>query len=1275
MNPRLANCPDWQQFLDVGEHLLEQPNAQAQCRLIIDSLKSTLDCEVQVWLAEPYYPLPGEPELATLPNAEVPEPVRLAYTERKAAFIAAAGGKSRSPSDRQRARSVAQPMLSRDHLLGVIWISRSRGPALRLEELDYLEGLAASAALALETTRQRVLKDWHYEQISLVRQVSAQIANVHNLDLLCRQVTRLIRDTFQYYHVAVFTLEPGNDEIILRASATSGLSDETLVTYAVRLGEGMVGQAALSGEEQIACDIEQNPDYRFIPVLSQTRSEISLPLKVSDRLVGVLDVQGDRRDAFHDHDILVLRALADAIAVAVEGANLYTDLRRRADQLEAVFEFGRALNSILDLDRLLDEIIRVIHKRFGYEYIHLFALHPGRRKISYLAGSGARSEQMRLADITYDLDAPVGLIPYAGRTGQTRLANDVSIEPLYRPSDLPPSDTRAELVIPLRFGDEVLGVLDLQSDKVNAFKIEEVPLLESLAATIAIAYRNAALYSDEQWRRQVSDGFRDVAGLLSANVSLDQLFSSIMKELARSLPCDGSAIWLVDPLAEQNDNQQTILRLAAVQGVEPQDIFTAYQDSARVRSWLNDAIHHTEATTRQPGDPYGPLGLALNLPPDYSSIAAPLRAGEQTLGVITLAHHTPNRYGAESRTIITTFASYAAVAIQNARLFRDAQEQAWLSTTLLQVAEASQSVNSVDELLSSMVHLTRLLVGIKKCAMFLWDESRQGFTLNATYGFDQPPSQTIFFEDDNPALARLRTSRSTIFLQDAAVELNLPSASVPAATGTLVMMPLLARESLLGAFLVAHQAGEQTGVPAYFDQQTLSILQGIAHQTAVTLENLQLLEARQEEAYVTAVMLQVAQAVVSQNQLQDILDTIVHLLPILVGIDAAIICLWDPVHELFHAAQAYAGSHELQQNLRGCDYTPSQFRLLERIRRTDNAHYSKISKELPAPAGWFEAETMPIELIKADTLSRNEEWLLGFPLSVKGEMLGVLLAKEAGVAGMIQERRLEIVTGIAQQVALAIQNERLKDEMVARGRLERELQVARQIQQAFLPGQLPAWQGWEMAVRWQPARQVGGDFYDIFRLGRDRLGLAIADVSDKGLPAAMYMTVTRTLIRAYAQSSRSAAAVLERANNPLVAETPYSMFVTAIYALLWPESGQLLYANAGHNRPLLLRASDGSVEQLPKGGMALGVIERTPFEDHILTLLPGDCLLLYTDGATESFSPTNEAFGEERLINILLQCRNFTAENVLSTIEAQLADFREGAPPSDDISLLAIRRL
>lgn len=162
------------------------------------------------------------------------------------------------------------------------------------------------------------------------------------------------------------------------------------------------------------------------------------------------------------------------------------------------------------------------------------------------------------------------------------------------------------------------------------------------------------------------------------------------------------------------------------------------------------------------------------------------------------------------------------------------------------------------------------------------------------------------------------------------------------------------------------------------------------------------------------------------------------------------------------------------------------------------------------------------------------DWALGYPLMLQGQVMGALLVRETHASSTFWERRLEIIHGIAQQTSLAIQNDILKQEMVETERIEREMQLARQIQETFLPETLPDLNHWELDMRWETAREIGGDFYDIFKLGTNQIGLVIADVADKGLPAALYMTVSRTLIRASATNYSSPARVLEEANALLV---------------------------------------------------------------------------------------------------------------------------------------------
>jgi serine phosphatase RsbU (regulator of sigma subunit)/putative methionine-R-sulfoxide reductase with GAF domain len=1267
--------PDWKQYQVLGEELLNQPDSASQSRWVAETISRRIDGRASVWLAARYYPLPGEPKIETIPNPAAPHLVQTTLETMTITRHSHARGDDGACDSSNGAAEIAFPLLAQDNLLGVVHVKRADGPPFSPDEVEYLEGLILYAALTMQFSRQEKIKNWRQEQLALVRSVSAQIASVLDLDELCRQVTQLIQETFRFYYVGIFTK---HDELLeLRADASHDKSATLQPGFKIQMGEGLVGTAALTEKEILAPDVRNEPLYRYIDALPKTQSEVVIPLIFENRVVGVLDVQSDQLDAFHDIDMMVLHALSHNIVLAIKWAQLYHNLQRQNEQLAAVFEVAHAISSILDLDTLLEEVVQLIQKRFGYPFIHIFTVHPARNKIIFRRGSGARSQEMHAREISYNIDDPTGIIPWAVRNGQPRLCNDVEADPLYRPSELPPSITRSEMVVPLIFGRDVLGIMDVQSDQINAFTEDDLSLFESLANSVAIAIRNATLYRSERWRRQVADSLRDVASLITSNVALDTLLDRILSELERNLPCEASAIWLFDPDLESSQLEGRDLILAAVRGVENETVKAALDNVPAAREWLLQTAENKRPTIRRPKDPIGPLGNALNAPNSYSSIIASMRAGDQILGVLTLAHSSAGRYGPEAQAMTSTFASYAAVAVQNSRLFSEAQSQAWTSTVLLQVANASQSSNNIEDLLDTMVRLTPLMIGVTKCAFFLWDEATKAFMLKTWYGIPITERRSLTFDESSaPAFSRLRISQNVISIEDANRELNLPEAAIPPGSGSLVMLPLLAHGSLLGAFLVAHQPDSIFVTEKAVDEQTLAILRGIAYQTAVALENLSLIEARQEEGYVTAVLLQVAQAVASQNSLDDILDTIVHLMPILVGIDTCVIYLWDQELSEFYPAQAYSGSHDEEENLLCRIYQQGEFELLDKAFASPNHPlFAPLSDPSFPTDEWPDLVAISAEDYSTLSSYMHSSWLIGFPLAVKGETLGVLIAKDRSSSSAFRERRLEIISGVSQQIAMAIQNERLKEEMVERERIEREFQLAREIQQTFLPSHLPRIPGWDLGARWQTARTVGGDFYDIFRIGDQKVGLVIADVSDKGMPAALYMTVTRTLIRADARNTLSPAALLERVNNLLVVDAQNGMYVTAVYAVLDLETGMLTYANAGHNQLLLINGDRGKVERLQKGGMALAVLADNQYQEHRLVINPGDALIFYTDGITEQFSPDGEIFGEERLLEVLTSLKGQSVQQLFDRLHATLAEFRGGDPPSDDVTLLALRRL
>jgi serine phosphatase RsbU (regulator of sigma subunit)/putative methionine-R-sulfoxide reductase with GAF domain len=857
------------------------------------------------------------------------------------------------------------------------------------------------------------------------------------------------------------------------------------VPLEVEIGQGLIGQAAASGERVLVNNVQEEPRYRFIDVLPETRAEVAIPLKMEDRVLGVLDVQSDQANAFHPNDLLILEALADTIARAVEGALLYNAVHRRAEQLSLIAEVSKTVSTSLELRPLMENVSSLIHDRFGYPYVHLFTVHHNRRLIEYQAGSGTRSQD--LVGYTLSLDDTLGIIPWVARAGKTVLANDVEQDERYRASPLPPEDTKSELCVPLLYDNKVVGILDIQSDRLHAFTEDDRVLFETVADNIATAIHNAELYRSEQWRRQVADSLREVAGLVSADASVDDVLEAILAELDRNLPVDVSAIWLLE------DDE---LYLAACHNCDENLLEATLYASPDYYDGLMNALYSENPIIRKPTDPIWITGATAGFDADYSGLAVPLHVGDQHLGLITLAHSTPGRYGHESQAMTTTFASYAAVAIENARLYDSAQEQAYASAALLQVAQAIVSLNDLDEMLGTIIRIMPILVGVQRAALYQWDAEKELYRPSQQYGLS---------EEDEPVF-------------------------------------------------------------------------------------------------------------------------------------------WNR------------------------SFSPGEFAFLDSCRDASGM----MACELPDERGlntW-----LAIDPAQDVNLGNPGALLYAVPIAVKNDLYGVILIEESQGGLRFRSRRLEIITGIAQQAALAIQNDLLQREMVARERLETEVQLARQIQQTFIPETLPQYSNWELAARWKTARQVGGDFYDVFELSNKRLGLFIADVADKGVPAALFMALTRTLVRAAVLENTSPADALCRVNELLLPDTKQGMFVTAVYAVLDMNTHELTYVNAGHNPPLWIKC-DGVVERLTRTGVALGASEEAKYTERVIRFDVADSLLLYTDGLTESFNMDGEFFGEERLLEALQANLCSTAAELMDVVEGALLNFVKDMPPADDLTMLVLRRV
>ncbi len=301
-------------------------------------------------------------------------------------------------------------------------------------------------------------------------------------------------------------------------------------------------------------------------------------------------------------------------------------------------------------------------------------------------------------------------------------------------------------------------------------------------------------------------------------------------------------------------------------------------------------------------------------------------------------------------------------------------------------------------------------------------------------------------------------------------------------------------------------------------------------------------------------------------------------------------------------------------------------------------------------------------------------------VSAYGDMSNIRTALNRGAFDFITKpidfQDLEITLDKTIQAARAQrQSEQDRDQLVA---LQRELDVARRIQSAIVPRTFPPFperKEFEIHAAMIPAREVGGDFYDFFLIDNERLGFVIGDVSDKGVPAALFMAVSKTLLKATALTGVPLEECLQQVNSMLCWDNASAMFVTVFYGILHLRTGEVSYSNGGHNPPFILRANRQIETTETSGSLVLGALPNSSYQAKSTKLLPGEGLFLYTDGVTEATDANYNAFAEKRLQESLQRLHGAALHDMVDRVVEEVKAFSQGAPQADDLTILALRYL
>ncbi len=643
-----------------------------------------------------------------------------------------------------------------------------------------------------------------------------------------------------------------------------------------------------------------------------------------------------------------------------------------------------------------------------------------------------------------------------------------------------------------------------------------------------------------------------------------------------------------------------------------------------------------------------------------SALVVPMFAGDELIGALSLFSLRARAFVPIQARNLTSMCAQAAVTIQNARLYAIERKRAGQLATVSEVSRQVASLFDLDELLPRLVSLIRERFGYSHVHLFTVDQDAGRAIFRASThprGTDWRARNVGYRVGLEGLVGWVAATGEPLLVNDVTQEprfLPYPDKAADE-TQSEIVVPLTIGNRVIGVLDVESDHRNA------FNVDDLYILKTLAAQVAIAIEDARLYNSQKEEAYYLNVLLQVAQNLSATLNLDEALETVVRITPLLVGVARCVVFLYDARERVFLPAKAYGLTRALYAEF-------AQLRF-----PSDNEFvFGKLARE-----------QMPlmIEDVTNSALIEPEypqkfglRSLLIVPLSTRGEIVGAMLVDQGSRPSRFTSHEIDVVMAIANQAAVAIEGARLSREAEDKRRMEYELGLARQIQTSFLPEACPMIPGYQICSMWQTAREVSGDFYDFVALNGGRVGITIADVSDKGIAAAMFMALSRTILRTMTIGKPTPRETVERANDVILADARSEMFVTVFHGVLDPQEHRFAYVNAGHNPPFFYRAARRELTTLKEHGIALGVMPNISLEERVVDFEPGDILLMYTDGVTDAINAQEEEFGAERLADLVASNVQLAPDALIDEIKRAVTEFAGEGVHFDDLTMIALKR-
>jgi GAF domain-containing protein/CheY-like chemotaxis protein len=623
------------------------------------------------------------------------------------------------------------PLSVGKRILGIAGLSILAEHRLDLEKLNLCMSVTSQTAIAIENAQLYEYLKQRMNEIYTIYNVGQSLSTILDLDQLLYEILRVIVGSFGYLNCAILLVDDKTNELYVKASR--GFPEDLIMNLRLRIGkEGIAGWVAHTGQPLVVEDVSKNP--RYIRAMGECKSEVAIPLKLKDRVIGVLDAESDQLFAFSQKDIRILSQLASQIAVTIENSRLFQEEKKRSLQLALINDVGRKVVSTLDLNKLLERVIEGIQINFKYNHVSLFLIDESSGELVLKTHFGESSDSVKEG---LRLKVGVGMVGWVAKSKKTLCSNDVSKENRYIPA-IP--KTKSALSVPLKSGEKVLGALDVESFRINAFDDQDVAVLETLADFLATALNNVKLYEETKRKAHRLALTDQINRAISSTLDLENIFKIVSEELKRVVEYYRISLSFWRP--EQHSFEVELVFCPDQESPPLRSEPSGSKTKSRRRMFLADETTMYEVV--QTKKPYHVPTLILEncvksmdrlifsegirsyiLVPILST--GPIGKDQRVIAVLSLESKKAHAFESEQIELLNSIGGHLSIAIKNAQLFSDLESAYESLKKAKDRLIQTEKLRVLGEMAGGVVHdFNNILTSILGRTQLLWKKLEKG---------------------------------------------------------------------------------------------------------------------------------------------------------------------------------------------------------------------------------------------------------------------------------------------------------------------------------------------------------------------------------------------------------------------------------------------------------------------------------------------------------------------------------------------------------------------